>query len=70
MTGILIRLFVKDSENVKDPKVRGVYGTLAGIVGIICNIILCAGKMFVGIISGSVSITADALNNLTEATSS
>ena len=70
MTGILIRLFVKDSENVKDPKVRGVYGTLAGIVGIICNIILCAGKMFVGIISGSVSITADALNNLTDATSS
>ena len=70
MTGILIKLFVKDSENVKDPKVRGVYGTLAGIVGIICNIILCAGKMFVGIISGSVSITADALNNLTDATSS
>ena len=70
MTGILIRLFVKDSENVKDTKVRGAYGTLAGIVGIICNIILCAGKMFVGIISGSVSITADALNNLTDATSS
>ena len=70
MTGILIRLFVKDSENVKDTKVRGAYGTLAGIVGIICNIILCAGKMFVGIISGSVSITSDALNNLTDATSS
>ncbi len=70
MTGILVKLFVKDSENVKDPKVRGVYGTLAGIVGIICNIILCAGKMFVGILSGSVSITADALNNLTDATSS
>lgn len=70
MTDILIRLFVKDSENVKDTKVRGAYGTLAGIVGIICNIILCAGKMFVGILSGSVSITADALNNLTDATSS
>ncbi|MBE6836712.1 MAG: cation transporter [Ruminococcus sp.] len=70
MTGVLIRLFVKDSENVKDPEVRGIYGTLAGIVGIVCNIILCVAKMFVGLVSGSVSITADALNNLTDATSS
>lgn len=70
MTGLLVRLFVKDSENIKDPDVRGAYGALAGIVGIICNILLSGAKMFIGILSASVSITADALNNLTDAGSS
>lgn len=70
MTSILVKLFVKDSENINNPQVRSAYGTLAGIVGIMCNILLSAAKMFVGIVSGSVSITADALNNLTDATSS
>ena len=70
MTRLLLRLFIKDPERVSDPKVRGAYGLLAGIVGIICNILLFTGKMVVGLLSGSVSITADAVNNLSDASSS
>ena len=70
MTDLLIRLFVKDYQQLEDPKVRSGYGTLASIVGIVCNIILCLAKFFIGVISGSVSITADAFNNLTDASSS
>ena len=63
MTKLLMRLFVKDND-------RGAIGRLSGIVGIICNLLLVAGKMLVGILSGSVAVTADALNNLADATSS
>lgn len=70
MTKLLIKMFIRDSEDTKNPKVRGAYGSLAGIVGIVCNILLCCAKMIVGVLSASVSITADALNNLSDATSS
>ena len=70
MTRLLLKLFVKDHENKTDPKVRSAYGKLAGIVGILCNILLFAGKLLVGILSGAVSVTADAVNNLTDASSS
>ena len=60
----------KDYKNVKDIKVRENYGIFAGIVGIICNLILFACKFFAGIITGSVSISADAFNNLSDAGSS
>ena len=70
MTNLLLRLFVKDHKNTDDPKVRGAYGKLAGVVGIICNLLLCAGKLTVGLLSGSVAITADAVNNLSDASSS
>lgn len=70
MTNLLLRLFVKDAGNTEDPKVRAAYGNLAGIVGIICNLFLFVGKLIVGTISGSVSITADAVNNLSDASSS
>ena len=70
MTSLLLRLFVRNSENPKDPKVRSAVGRLAGVVGILCNLLLFGGKLAVGILSGSVSITADAMNNLTDATSS
>ncbi len=70
MTNLLLRLFVRNFEDTGDPKVRGAYGKLAGIVGIVCNILLCAGKLTVGILSRSVSITADAVNNLSDASSS
>ncbi len=70
MTELLLRLFVKDYDHTENPRVRGAYGKLAGIVGIICNLLLCAGKMTVGILSGSVAITADAVNNLSDASSS
>jgi len=70
MTALLLRLFVRDYDNSGDPKVRSAVGRLAGLVGIVCNLLLFAGKLAVGLLSGSVSITADAMNNLTDATSS
>ncbi len=70
MTNLLVRLFVKNREQVEDPGVRGAYGTLAGAVGIVCNLLLFAAKLIIGTISGSVSITADAVNNLSDASSS
>ena len=70
MTQLLLRLFVKNSSQTDDPKVRGAIGTLSGIVGIICNVFLFLGKIIIGTLSGSVSITADAMNNLSDATSS
>ena len=70
MTKLLLKLFVKNHENGADPLVRSKVGKLSGFVGILCNALLCAGKLFIGTISGSVSITADAMNNLTDAASS
>ena len=70
MTKILLRIFVRNHENKSDPGVRAKVGTLSGLVGIVCNALLFAGKLAVGTISGSVSITADAMNNLSDAASS
>ena len=70
MTNFLLRHFIKNSENVQDPKVRAAYGNLSGIVGILCNLLLFLGKLIAGTLSGSVSITADAVNNLSDASSS
>ena len=70
MINLLVKLFVKDSGNVRDPKVRQRYGTLSGGVGIFLNLLLSAGKMVAGVITGSIAITADAFNNLTDAGSS
>ena len=67
MTNFLLRLFVKDYKNTADPSVRKSYGSVAGIVGIVVNFILAAIKMLAGILSASVAITADALNNLSDA---
>ncbi len=70
MTHLLLRLFVRGHQNTSDPKVRSAVGALSGVVGIVCNAILCVAKILVGTLSGSVSITADAMNNLSDATSS
>ena len=70
MHTILIKQFIKDYENTSDLKVREAYGTLGSITGIIVNIILAIAKYFAGIISGSISVTADAINNLSDAGSS
>ena len=70
MTELIIKLFVKNSENVKDNNVRKAYGTLGGFVGILCNLILCIIKITVGLISGSISIMADGFNNLSDMGSS
>ena len=69
MTDLLVKLFIKNSENIKDADIREKYGFLGSIVGIVVNIILSAGKYAIGVISHSVSITADAINNLADAAS-
>ena len=70
MTNFLLRRFIPDYQNTADPAVREKYGNLAGIVGIICNVLLFAGKLLAGTLCGSVSVTADAVNNLSDASSS
>ena len=67
MTDLLSRLFVKNHTNVADPHVRRAYGTLASITGILLNLLLFLAKFAVGTIFGSVSITGDAINNLSDA---
>ena len=70
MTKLLIKHFVKDSENTADAKVRERYGALSSAVGIICNIMLTITKFIIGSMTASIAITADALNNLSDAGSS
>lgn len=70
MTELLIKLFVRDGKSVKDPKVRSAYGKLSGAVGIAVNLILSAAKFLVGLLTGSITVTADAVNNLSDAGSS
>ena len=70
LTQWLLNHFIKDNKNTKDNAVRVAIGSLAGWVGIICNLLLVVGKATVGFVSGSVSVTADALNNLLDAVSS
>ena len=55
MTRLLLQLFVRNAHQTDDPKVRSAYGTLSGIVGILCNLLLFTGKLVVGTLSGSVS---------------
>lgn len=70
MTKLLIKLFVKDSRNVSDPAVRQRYAMLAGITGIVLNLLLFAGKLTTGILAASVAVIADAFNNVSDAGSS
>ena len=70
MIKFLIKRLIKNSDNVKDPAVRRMYGTLCSSVGIGLNICLFAGKYLAGVLSGSIAIMADAFNNLSDAGSS
>ncbi len=70
MTKFLLRIFVPNHTQTEDTTVRTRVGKLSGIVGIVCNLLLAIGKLIVGILSGSVAITADAMNNLSDAASS
>lgn len=67
MTEILCKLFVKDRENTRSPEVRRAYGTLGSVVGIIVNFILAIGKIAVGVLFGAISLTADGINNMSDA---
>lgn len=68
MTQLLLRML--PGTNPQDTRARAAIGKLSGTVGIVCNLLLCAGKLIAGMLAGSVSVMADALNNLSDATSS
>lgn len=70
MFSLLARIFIKDRKNYADPKVRETYGILSGVLGFILNLLLFAGKLVFGTLCGSISMTADAFNNLSDAASS
>ncbi len=67
MTELFVRLFIRDYKNVENAIVRQKYGMLGGMVGIFCNILLFLAKLFAGLLTSSISITADAFNNLSDA---
>ena len=69
MTQLLLKLFIRNSQP-NSAQHRARVGSLSGGVGIFCNLLLFAGKLLIGTLSGSVSITADAMNNLSDASSS
>lgn len=66
----LLRAFVPNHENTEDPAVRERYGRLAGTAGIVLNLLLFLGKLLAGILTGAISVMADAFNNLSDAGSS
>ena len=66
MTKALIRLFIRDAENTRSARVREQYGVLSGAVGIACNVFLFILKVVIGLVTGSISIAADAFNNLSD----
>lgn len=70
MTQLLLRLFVRNYTDTGSPEVRTACGWLAGWVGIVVNVLLFLGKLIAGALTGSVSITADAVNNLSDASGS
>ena len=70
MITLLSKLFIKDNKNYAAPAVRVRYGVLCGAVGILFNILLFTGKLIAGTMTGSIGITADAFNNLSDAGSS
>ena len=70
MTNFLIKLFIKDKNNVEDQEVRGKYAMLSSITGIIVNILLSIFKIIIGVIANSMSIISDGINNVSDAGSS
>lgn len=70
MTEFLVKTFVKDYKKTEDTQVRTRYGLMASIVGICCNVLLFSAKLLVGMLVNSISVTADAFNNLSDAASS
>ena len=70
MTALLTKLFIKNPDDIKNNATRAQYGSLSGVVGILCNLLLCAFKIAVGSLTHSISIVADGLNNLSDMGSS
>lgn len=69
MTQWLIKTFIKNGQNTRDPAVRSAHGRMASLVGVGCNVLLALGKFLIALLSGSVSIMADAVNNLSDSAS-
>ena len=69
MIQFLIKTFIKNHEKTEDRTVRTAYGNLACIVSVVCNLLLAGGKIAVGVLTGSVAVTADGMNNLSDASS-
>lgn len=70
MIKLLVKAFIKNHEETKNPKVREKYGVLGGVLGIVCNIILFVVKLVIGIFLNAIAIMSDAFNNLTDSFSS
>ena len=70
MTDLLVQRFVPDHEDTEDERVRTRYGILASVVGIVCNLVLFLAKLAAGLMIHSISVMADAFNNLSDAASS
>ena len=70
MQNLLIKMFVKNPEDVTDAQTRQEYGALSGGIGIVCNLLLFLFKMIAGLLTGAISVAADAFNNLADAGSS
>lgn len=70
MTELIIRYFVPDADNVRDAQVRERYGVVSGLVGLLCNLLLFGVKLTIGLLTGSIAIAADAVNNLSDGLSS
>lgn len=70
MIALLAKRFIRNYDSPSEPSVRRGYGTLCGVVGICLNLLLVIGKLIAGAVSGSIAITADGLNNLSDAGSS
>ncbi len=70
MTELIKKLFIKDYQDVENPLVRARYGSVAGMVGIVTNLLLAAAKIAIGALFGAISVVADGVNNLTDSFSS
>lgn len=70
MTNLLLRLFIRNYDRENPAASHSAIGKLSGIVGVVCNLLLFLGKLIMGLLAGSVSIVADAVNNLSDAASS
>lgn len=70
MRKLLVKIFIKNYQDYENPKVRSAYGILSGIVGIVSNLLLSGFKIITGILIGSIALTADGINNLSDAATS
>lgn len=69
MTEFLVKKFIKNYENIENQQVRTAYGVLSSIIGVVCNVLLFAVKLFIGLAMNSIAVMADAFNNLSDAAS-